>query len=130
VVGNGGVKSYENNDQRVLHVCLFPFPFCLSCNLLIKKPLNTFMSATEPIVIEMFYTLTCPNCRILKRMLQEVLPEFGNKFKLETTLANLPIGMIRTIKLGIYAVPTLLIANEIFREVPSKQDLINKLKLY
>ena len=89
------------------------------------------MSQEEPIVIEMFYTLTCPNCRVLKRMLQEILPEFGKKFKLETTLANLPIGMIRTIKLGIYAVPTLLIDNKIvFREVPSKQDLIDKLKTY
>ena len=89
------------------------------------------MNKKEPITIEMFYTLTCPNCRVLKRMLLEVLPEFGEKFKLETTLANMPIGMVRTMKLGIYAVPTLLIANEIvFREVPSKQDLINKLKMY
>jgi len=89
------------------------------------------MSQEDPIIIEMFYTLTCPNCRVLKRMLQEILPEFGEKFKLETTLANLPIGMIRTIKLGIYAVPTLLIDNKIvFREVPSKQDLIDKLKTY
>lgn len=89
------------------------------------------MSEKEPIPIEMFYTLTCPNCRVLKRMLQEVLPEFGDKFKLETTMANLPIGMIRTMKLGIHAVPTLLIDNKIvFREVPSKQDLIDKLKIY
>lgn len=89
------------------------------------------MSKADPIIIEMFYTFTCPNCRVLKRMLQEVLPEFGDKFKMETTLANMPVGMIRTMKLGIYAVPTLLIDNVIvFREVPSKQDLINKLKLY
>lgn len=89
------------------------------------------MSNEDPIVIEMFYTLTCPNCRTLKRMLQEVLPEFGDKFKFETTLANLPVGMVRTMKLGIFAVPTLLINNEIvFREVPTKQDLINKLKMY
>ncbi len=89
------------------------------------------MRNSIPIKIEMFYTLTCPNCRVLKRMLQEVLPEFGEKFKLETTLANLPIGMIRTMKLGIYAVPTLLIDNKIvYKEVPSKQDLINKLKSY
>ena len=89
------------------------------------------MNKKDPIIIEMFYTLTCPNCRTLKRMLQVVLPEFGEKFKFETTLANLPVGMIRTMKLGIYAVPTLLINNEIvFREVPSKQDLINKLKTY
>ena len=89
------------------------------------------MSNKEPIIIEMFYTLTCPNCRIMKRLLQEVLPEFGDKFKLETTMANLPIGMVRTMKLGIYTVPTLLIANKIvYREVPAKQDLINKLKTF
>ncbi|MCK9641048.1 MAG: thioredoxin family protein [Prolixibacteraceae bacterium] len=89
------------------------------------------MKEKDPIVIEMFYTLTCPNCRTMKRMLKEVLPEFGEKFKFETTLANMPSGMIRTMKLGIYAVPTLLIDDKIvFREVPSKQDLINKLKTY
>ena len=64
-------------------------------------------------------------------MLQEVLPAFGDKFKFETTLANMPSGMIRTMKLGIYTVPTLLVDNKIvFREVPSKQELINKLKTY
>lgn len=89
------------------------------------------MSQEDPIVVEMFYTLTCPNCRTLKRMLQEVLPTFGTKFKLETTLANMPVGMVRTMKLGIFAVPTLLIDNKIvFREVPTKQALIDKLKMY
>jgi predicted DsbA family dithiol-disulfide isomerase len=89
------------------------------------------MEKKEPVKIEMFYTLTCPNCRVMKRMLQEVLPQFGEKFKLETTMANLPVGMIRSMKLGIHAVPTLLIDNKIvYREVPSKQDLVNKLKMY
>jgi predicted DsbA family dithiol-disulfide isomerase len=89
------------------------------------------MEKKEPVTIEMFYTLTCPNCRVMKRMLQEVLPQFGDKFKFETTMANLPVGMIRTMKLGIYAVPTLLIDNKIvYREVPSKQDLVNTLKMY
>lgn len=89
------------------------------------------MDKPVPIVVEMFYTLTCPNCRIMKRLLGEVLPEFGDKFRFETTLANLPKGMIRTMKLGIYTVPTLLINNEItYREVPSKIELINKLKMY
>lgn len=89
------------------------------------------MLKPDPIIIEMFYTFTCPNCRVLKRMLQEVLPEFGDKFKMVTTLANMPVGMIRTMKLGIYAVPTLLIDNAVvFREVPSKQTLLNKLKMY
>ncbi len=89
------------------------------------------MNTEKPIVIEMFYTLSCPNCKVMKRMLDEVLPEFGKKFFLKTTLANMPLGMIRTLKLGIHAVPTVLIENKIiFREVPSKQDLINKLKTY
>ncbi len=83
------------------------------------------------IKIEMFYTLTCPNCRTLKKMLNEVLPEFGGKFELKTTLANGPIGMVRTMKLGIHSVPTLLINNEIvFRSVPTKEELINKLNNY
>jgi predicted DsbA family dithiol-disulfide isomerase len=83
------------------------------------------------IPVEMFYTLTCPNCRTLKRMLDEVLPEFGHKFKFSRSLANSPMGMIRTMKLGIYAVPTLLINGEIvFRSVPTKDELIDKLKSY
>ncbi len=83
------------------------------------------------IKIEMFYTLTCPNCKTLKQMLNDVLPEFGDKFELKTTLANGPIGMVRTMKLGIHSVPTLLINNEIvFRSVPTKEELINKLNNY
>jgi uroporphyrinogen decarboxylase len=85
----------------------------------------------KPIKIEMFYTLTCPNCKPLKRLLNEVLPEFGDKFEFKTTLANGPLGMIRTLKLGIHTVPTLLINDVIvFREVPAKQELINKLNMY
>ena len=84
-----------------------------------------------PMKIEMSYTLTCPNCKPLKRMLTEVLPEFGDKFEFKTTLASGPLGMIRSMKLGIHSVPTLLINDEIvFREVPDKQVLINKLKKY
>ncbi len=83
------------------------------------------------IKIEVFYTLTCPNCRILKKMLNDVLPEFGDKFELKTSLANSPLGMVRTMKLGIHAVPTMLINNEItFKSVPTKQELINKLNSY
>lgn len=85
----------------------------------------------EKIRIEMFYTLTCPNCKTLKKMLKDVLPEFGDRFELKTTLANGPVGMVRSMKLGIHAVPTLLINNEIvFRSVPAKQELINKLNSY
>ena len=64
-------------------------------------------------------------------MLNEILPDFGKKFELKKTLANSPMGFIRTTKLGIHSVPSLLINDQIiFRGVPSKQELINKLKLY
>ncbi|NQU32861.1 MAG: thioredoxin family protein [Bacteroidetes bacterium] len=89
------------------------------------------MNKKEPITIEIFYTLTCPNCKILKRMLDDVLPQFGKKFLLKKTHANMPIGMIRTMKLGIHSVPALLIDNElVFRSVPTKEELINKLSSY
>ncbi len=79
----------------------------------------------------MFYTLTCPNCRIMKRMLEEVLPQFNDRFVLKKSMANSPIGMVRTMRLGIYAVPTLLIDEQIvFKSVPTKEELINKLNSY
>ncbi len=85
----------------------------------------------NPIKIEMYYTLACPNCKVLKKLLDEVLPQFDNKFVLKRSLASSPIGMVKTMKLGIHAVPTLLIDNEIvFRSVPSKNELIQKLEQY
>lgn len=85
----------------------------------------------KAISLEMFYTLTCPNCRTLKRLLDEVLPQYGDKFKFSRSLANSPMGMIRTMKLGIHAVPTLLIDDKIvFRSVPTKEELIDKLNSY
>ncbi len=89
------------------------------------------MKEKKAIEIEMFYTLICPSCKIMKRMLDEVLPDFGDKFTLKTSLAGTPMGMIRTMKLGIYAVPALLIEKKIvFKSVPTKEELINKLNSY
>jgi uroporphyrinogen decarboxylase len=89
------------------------------------------MEKSKQVSLELFYTLTCPNCKILQRMLEEVLPEYGDKFVLKRTMANAPLGMIKTLNLGIHTVPTLLINNEtVFKQVPSKQELINKLNLY
>jgi predicted DsbA family dithiol-disulfide isomerase len=89
------------------------------------------MGNPTQVSIEMFYTLTCPNCKLLQRMLNEVLPEYNAKFVLKKTMANAPLGMIKTMKLGIHAVPALLINNEIvFKQVPTKQELINKLNTY
>ena len=89
------------------------------------------MDKRTPVTIELFYTLTCPNCKILQRMLDETLPAFGDKFVFKKTMANAPLGMIKTMRLGIHSVPALLIDNEIaFRQVPTKQDLMNKLTIY
>jgi predicted DsbA family dithiol-disulfide isomerase len=89
------------------------------------------MEESKPILVEMFYTLTCSNCRALKHMLNEILPQFGDKFELKKSLANSPIGMVRTMKLGIHAVPVLLINHEIvFKKVPTRAELINKLNSY
>lgn len=89
------------------------------------------MTEKKPIPIEMFYTLTCPNCKIMKHLLDEVLPDFGDKFEFKKRLATSPLGMIKTMKLGIHAVPTLLIDDEIaFRSVPTKKDLVTKLNSY
>jgi len=67
----------------------------------------------------------------MKRLVNDVLLAYGNKFEIKQTLANMPLGMVRTMKLGIHSVPTLLINNEIvFRSVPTKQELINKLNTY
>jgi len=89
------------------------------------------MEGKDRIPVEMFYTLTCPNCRMLKHLLDEILPQFGNKFELKRSLANSPRGMIRTMKLGIHAVPTVLIDNKIvFRKAPTREELINKLQNY
>ncbi len=89
------------------------------------------MDKYNQVSLEMFYTLSYPNCKLLQRLLDETLPEFGEKFVLKKTMANGPLGMIKTLKMGIHTVPTLLINNEIaFKQVPTKQELINKLKFY
>ena len=89
------------------------------------------MNKHLPIKIELFYTLSCPNCEILQRMLDEILPTLGDRFVLKKTMANAPLGMIKTMRLGIHSVPTLLINNEVvFKQVPSKQELMNNLNKY
>jgi len=89
------------------------------------------MKEKGPVIIEMYYTLSCPNCKVLSRMLDDVLPGFGNKFMLKKSLANMPLGMIKTMRLGIHTVPTLLVDDTIvFRSVPTKEELVNLLSRY
>lgn len=64
-------------------------------------------------------------------MLDDVLPQFEDRFIIKKSMANSPMGMIRTMKLGVYAVPTVLIDNKIvYRSVPTKEELISKLNSY
>ncbi|GAB4446229.1 MAG: hypothetical protein Fur0028_00550 [Bacteroidales bacterium] len=64
-------------------------------------------------------------------MLDDILPMYGEKFSVKKSLASSPIGMVRTMKLGIHAVPALLINNNVvFRSVPTKDELIKKLNEY
>jgi predicted DsbA family dithiol-disulfide isomerase len=89
------------------------------------------MVKKNQVIIELFYTLTCPNCKILQQMLDEALSGYGDKFVMKKTMANGPIGMFKTMKLGIHTVPTLLIDTEIaFKYVPTKMKLIEKLNRY
>lgn len=89
------------------------------------------MKEKDTVTIEMYYTLSCPNCKTLSRMLDDVLPQFGNKFVLKKSLANMPLGMIKTMRLGIHAVPALLVDNKIvFKSVPSREALVNLLSSY
>lgn len=79
----------------------------------------------------MFYTLTCPNCRVFEKMIKDVLPDFGEKFTFKKTLASSPVGYLKTLKLGIHSVPTVLIENKVvFRSVPGKEELIKQLHQY
>ncbi len=81
--------------------------------------------------IEMFYTLTCPNCRTFEKMIKDILPDFGEKFHFKKTLASSPVGYLKTLKLGIHSVPTVLIENKIvFRSVPAREELIKQLNQY
>lgn len=82
----------------------------------------------QPVQLEMYYSMTCPNCKILDRMLNDVLPGYGDKIKLKKILISSPSGYIKSLKLGIHSVPTLVLDGKIiFRQVPEKSALIQKL---
>ena len=80
--------------------------------------------------IELFYGITCPYCRTAKRLLNKILNEHPGKFSLKQTLISSPKGMIRRYKLGIHAVPAILIDGEIvFRGLPEEEELKNVLNV-
>ena len=124
------VSSRDSRFTAKRYLCKISIRGFLYLDLPDRTATRVMKDKSAPIKIELFYTLTCPNCGPLKRMLTEILPEFGDKFVFKTTLASAPIGMLRSMKLGIHSVPTLLINDKIvFRELPSREDLINKLKI-
>ncbi|HRY97617.1 MAG TPA: thioredoxin family protein [Bacteroidales bacterium] len=86
------------------------------------------MDQTPPVQLELFHTPGCPACKALGQMLDELLPGYGDRFRLKRTLASGPMGYVRTLRLGIHAVPALLIGGKVvFRQLPSRQELIETL---
>ncbi len=90
-------------------------------NFLMKKQLT----------LDLYYTLMCPNCKTLITLLNEVLPGYNDKFQVKKVLASSPFGMVKTMKLGIHTVPTVVINNKVvLKAVPTKEELIQLLNQY
>lgn len=80
--------------------------------------------------VELFYGITCHYCRTAKQLLKNIIEENPGKVRLKQTLISSPKGMIRRYKLGIHAVPAILIDGEIvFRSLPEEEELRKKLNL-
>ena len=80
--------------------------------------------------IELFYGLICPYCKTAKAMLKKIMNENPGKFRLKQTLISSPSGMISRYRLGIHAVPAVLMNGEIiFRGLPSEEELRETLGL-
>lgn len=80
--------------------------------------------------IELFYGITCPYCRTAKKLLNKIINEHPGKFRLKQTLTSSPKGLVRRYKLGIHAVPAILIDGEIvFRGLPEEEELRKVLNL-
>jgi len=84
----------------------------------------------KKIKLELYYGLICPFCKVLRKMLKKIILENPDRFYLKEILVSSPVGMIKSFKHGIHAVPTLLIDGEIiFRSLPDEEDLKRKLNL-
>ncbi len=80
--------------------------------------------------VELIYGITCPYCRVANKMLSRIIEENPGKIVLKKTLVSTPKGMIRRYKLGIHAVPAILIDEKIvFRYLPEEEELKKELKL-
>ena len=80
--------------------------------------------------IELYYGLLCPYCRTARGMLKKIMDEHPGKFRLKQTLISSPSGMINRYRLGIYAVPAILIDGKIvFRALPDEDELKKELNL-
>lgn len=85
----------------------------------------------KQVTLELYYTLMCPNCKTLLALFNDVLPGYNDKFLLKKTLASSPIGIIKTMRLGIHTVPTVVINNKVvLKAVPTKEELIQLLNQY
>jgi len=80
--------------------------------------------------IELYYGMMCPYCRTARKLLKKIMDENPGKFSLKQTLISSPAGMFSRYKLGIQAVPTILINGKIvFRALPEEEELRKELNL-
>lgn len=79
--------------------------------------------------LELYTTLACPHCKTMKRTIEEVLPDFTDKFDFKEISASSPPGYIKSLKNNIHSAPTLLIDGRVVaRTAISKTELTNILK--
>lgn len=80
--------------------------------------------------IEIYYGLTCPYCRTAINLIKKILEKNPEKFRFKQTLISSPGGIIKRYKLGIHAVPTIVIDGKIeFTGLPEEEELKEKLNL-
>jgi len=74
--------------------------------------------------IEIFYTPACPVCPMAKRLVREILPEFGPAADIEVEEVDAWIQMDRAAKYGLVAVPAIAINGELrFMGLPGRREL-------
>lgn len=74
--------------------------------------------------IELFYTPGCPVCPMAKRLVRDILPEFGPAADIEVEEVNAWIQMDRAANYGLTAVPAIAINGELkFMGLPGRKEL-------
>lgn len=79
--------------------------------------------------LELYTTPACPHCLALKKVIQEVLPEFADKYSFKEISAASPMGYLKSLRNNIHSAPTLLIDGKVVaRTALSEKELTLILK--